>query len=101
MGRGAPLRRPGRSGIRDGRGKGPFHARAPAVTDADRLGLADGAPVLLRSSHGELHALVHRAPLRPGNVQVFYPEGNVLLPGGYRDRSGVPDYNTTVEVVPQ
>jgi predicted molibdopterin-dependent oxidoreductase YjgC len=70
-------------------------------TDADRLGLADGAPVLLRSSHGELHALVHRAPLRPGNVQVFYPEGNVLLPGGYRDRSGVPDYNTTVELVPQ
>jgi molybdopterin-dependent oxidoreductase alpha subunit len=69
--------------------------------DADRLGLADGAPVVVRSSHGELRAQVHRAPLRPGNVQVFYPEGNVLLPGGHRDRSGVPDYNTTVEVVPQ
>ena len=69
--------------------------------DADRLGLADGARVLVRSSHGELHALVHRAPLRPGNVQVFYPEGNVLLPGRRRDRSGVPDYNTTVELVPQ
>jgi molybdopterin-dependent oxidoreductase alpha subunit len=69
--------------------------------DADRLGLADGAPVVVRSSHGELRGLVHRAPLRPGNVQVFYPEGNVLLPGGRRDRSGVPDYNTTVEVVPQ
>ena len=69
--------------------------------DADRLGLADGAPVLVRSSHGELRALVHRAPLRPGNVQVFYPEGNVLLPTGTRDRSGVPDYNTTVELVPQ
>jgi hypothetical protein len=25
----------------------------------------------------------------------------VLLPGGHRDRSGVPDYNTTVELVPQ
>jgi hypothetical protein len=23
----------------------------------------------------------------------------VLLPAGHRDRSGVPDYNTTVEVV--
>jgi molybdopterin-dependent oxidoreductase alpha subunit len=69
--------------------------------DADRLGLADGARVLVRSSHGELRGLVHRAPLRPGNVQVFYPEGNVLLPGGRRDRSGVPDYNTTVELVPQ
>jgi anaerobic selenocysteine-containing dehydrogenase len=69
--------------------------------DADRLGLADGAHVLVRSSHGELRGLVLRAPLRPGNVQVFYPEGNVLLPGGHRDRSGVPDYNTTVELVPQ
>lgn len=69
--------------------------------DADRLGLAEGTPVLVRSSHGELRASVHRAPLRPGNVQVFYPEGNVLLPGGRRDRSGVPDYNTTVELVPQ
>jgi anaerobic selenocysteine-containing dehydrogenase len=69
--------------------------------DADRLGLADGSPVLVRCSHGELHAQVHRAPLRPGNVQVFYPEGNVLLPCGHRDRSGVPDYNTTVELVPQ
>jgi molybdopterin-dependent oxidoreductase alpha subunit len=69
--------------------------------DADRLGLAEGARVVVRSDHGELRALVHRAPLRPGNVQVFYPEGNVLLPGGHRDRSGVPDYNTTVELVPQ
>src|SRR5262249_26455435 len=69
--------------------------------DADRLGLAEGAPVLVRSTHGELRALVHRAPIRPGNVQMFYPEGNVLLPGGRRDRSGVPDYNTTVELLPR
>jgi molybdopterin-dependent oxidoreductase alpha subunit len=69
--------------------------------DADRLGLTEGARVVVRSSHGELRAQVHRAPLRPGNAQVFYPEGNVLLPGAHRDRSGVPDYNTTVEVVPQ
>jgi molybdopterin-dependent oxidoreductase alpha subunit len=72
-----------------------------ADADADRLGLAEGARVVVRSDHGELRAHVHRAPLRPGNVQVFYPEGNVLLPGGHRDRSGVPDYNTTVELVPQ
>jgi hypothetical protein len=32
---------------------------------------------------------------------MFYPEGNVLLPGGRRDRSGVPDYNTTVELLPR
>ena len=46
-------------------------------------------------------ARVHLAPIRPGNVQVFFPEGNVLLPAGVRDApSGVPDYTTRVDVVP-
>ena len=35
----------------------------------------------------------------PGNVQVFFPEGNVLLLAGRRDpASGVPDYNAIVTV---
>jgi molybdopterin-dependent oxidoreductase alpha subunit len=69
--------------------------------DADRLGLADGAPVLVRSEHGELRARVARADLRPGNVQVFFPEGNVLLSAARRDvPSGVPDYNAVVELLP-
>ena len=62
-----------------------------------RLGVADGAPVIVRSEHGELRARVHLGPIRPGNVQVFFPEGNVLLPVGDRDpESGVPDYNAVV-----
>jgi hypothetical protein len=47
---------------------------------------------------------LHESPLRPGNVQVFFPEGNVLLRAGRRDAtSGVPDYNAvvTVEAVPR
>ena len=35
---------------------------------------------VVRSDHGELPARLHASPLRPGNVQVFFPEGNVLLP---------------------
>jgi molybdopterin-dependent oxidoreductase alpha subunit len=71
-----------------------------AAADADELGLAEGAPVLVRSEHGELRARVQRAGLRPGNVQVFFPEGNVLLQGGRRDASsGIPDYNALVELV--
>jgi molybdopterin-dependent oxidoreductase alpha subunit len=64
--------------------------------DADALGVAEGGAVLVRSDHGELRARVHLAPLTPGNVQVFFPEGNVLLRGGVRDGSGVPDYNALV-----
>ncbi len=44
---------------------------------------------------------VHLAPIRPGNVQAFFPEANVLLAPSVRDRvAGVPDYNAVVEVVP-
>jgi anaerobic selenocysteine-containing dehydrogenase len=72
-----------------------------AVEDVARLGLDEGAPVLVRSSHGELRARVHPAPMRPGNVQVHFPEGNVLVPAGRRDAgSDVPDYNALVDVVP-
>ena len=46
-------------------------------------------------------ARVHVAPIRAGNVQVFFPEGNVLLPAGIRDpESGVPDYTTRVDIIP-
>jgi molybdopterin-dependent oxidoreductase alpha subunit len=70
-----------------------------APTDIDSLGLRDGDRVVIRSAHGEMHARLHASPLRPGNVQVFFPEGNVLLRAGRRDPvSGVPDYNAVVTV---
>jgi molybdopterin-dependent oxidoreductase alpha subunit len=69
--------------------------------DARALGVHDGARVTIRSVHGEMAARVHVAPIRAGNVQVFFPEGNVLLPVGIRDAaSGVPDYTTRVDIVP-
>ena len=40
-------------------------------------------------------------PIRPGNVQAFFPEANPLLsPTAREPESGVPDYNAVVEVVP-
>jgi predicted molibdopterin-dependent oxidoreductase YjgC len=75
-----------------------------APADIDALGLDDGAPVVVRSTHGEMSAHLHSSPLLPGNVQVFFPEGNVLLRAGRRDpASGVPDYNAvvTVEAAPR
>jgi anaerobic selenocysteine-containing dehydrogenase len=75
-----------------------------AASDIDALGLRDGDRVVIRSDHGEMRARLHESPLRPGNVQVFFPEGNVLLRSGRRDAaSGVPDYNAvvTVEAAPR
>jgi anaerobic selenocysteine-containing dehydrogenase len=72
-----------------------------AADDAARLGLAAGAAVVVRSPHGELRARVHLASMRSGNVQVHFPEGNVLIPGGRRDAgSDVPDFNARVDVIP-
>ena len=71
-----------------------------AADDAARLGVHDGDPVVVRSDHGQLHGRVRISELRAGNVQVFFPEGNVLLPMGRRDESGVPDFTASVEVVP-
>jgi len=42
----------------------------------------------------------HIAPIRAGNVQVHWPEGNVLIPRGVCDReSGIPDFNAMVDIV--
>jgi molybdopterin-dependent oxidoreductase alpha subunit len=72
-----------------------------AADDAAVLGVRDGAAVLVRSEYGEIRARVHVAPIRPGNVQAFFPEANPLLAPARRDPiSGVPDYNAVVEVVP-
>ena len=70
-----------------------------AEPDASSRGLDEGDRVVVRSPYGELAGRVHVAPLRAGNVQVFFPEGNVLLALGHRGESGVPDYTTDVEVV--
>jgi anaerobic selenocysteine-containing dehydrogenase len=70
-------------------------------TDADVLGVADGDAVVVRSDYGEMRARVHLAPIRPGNVQAFFPEANRLLsPTRHEPLSRVPDYNAVVEVVP-
>lgn len=72
-----------------------------APEDAEALGLRDGDPVLLRSDVGEFRGRCFVAPIKPRNVQVHWPEGNVLIPRGVRDPvCGIPDYNAVVELIP-
>jgi molybdopterin-dependent oxidoreductase alpha subunit len=68
--------------------------------DAGRLGLADGAPVRLVSTAGTFDGRVHLAPMRPRNLAVHWPEGNVLLSAARRDpQSAEPDYNVEVRII--
>jgi len=62
-------------------------------SDAKKLGLENGDSVLLKNDLGELAGRVYLAPIQPGNLQVHWPEGNVLLATGKRSLEGVPDYN--------
>jgi anaerobic selenocysteine-containing dehydrogenase len=67
--------------------------------DAARLHLKHGDRVVLSNQTGRFEGTTFLCPIAPGNLQVHWPEGNVLIPGGIRDAAGgVPDYNATVEV---
>ncbi|HZD70547.1 MAG TPA: FdhF/YdeP family oxidoreductase [Actinomycetes bacterium] len=67
--------------------------------DAERLGLADGDPVVLSNDSGELRGRALIAPVKPGNVEIHWPEGEVLIDSGRRSpQAGIPDYNAVVSV---
>ncbi len=67
--------------------------------DAVARGLSSGASVRLVSPFGELRGRVKLGPMRPGNIEVHWPEGMPLLsPEAIDPVSLEPDYNTTVAV---
>jgi anaerobic selenocysteine-containing dehydrogenase len=87
------------------------HERSDAITgaarnailvsgaDAGRLGIADGQAVIVSSAHGVLKGRALISPIAPGNVQVHWPEGNILIGGDARSpESGIPDFNARVSL---
>lgn len=68
------------------------------VADANKLGLKAGDAVILKNELGEFQGRVYIAPIQPGNLQIHWPEGNVLLDKSKRSREGVPDYNAVVRL---
>jgi molybdopterin-dependent oxidoreductase alpha subunit len=67
--------------------------------DAEKLGLKQGDAVVLKNDLGELQGKVYIAAVKQGNLQVHWPEGNVLLDRKKRSHiSGIPDYNAIVHL---
>lgn len=67
--------------------------------DAQKLNIQNGDKITLRSAVGEWTGRCFIAPIAEGNIQVHWPEGNVLLERGDIDpECGIPDYNTFVEI---
>jgi molybdopterin-dependent oxidoreductase alpha subunit len=69
------------------------------ASDMVRLGVAQHQAVRVHSAHGEFRGRAFMAELTPGNVQMHWPEANVLLSAREHDPAGlVPDYNARVRV---
>ena len=67
--------------------------------DLRRLDMTEGTRVTLRSSRGSFTGRLKQAPIKPGNLEVHWPEGNVLLAGERVDPDSLePDYNASVTV---
>jgi hypothetical protein len=67
--------------------------------DLARLRLAEGAAVRLRSASGAFSGRLKRAPIKPGNLEVHWPEGMPLLSGSAIDPDSMePDYNAVVTI---
>jgi molybdopterin-dependent oxidoreductase alpha subunit len=68
-----------------------------AADDLRLLGLESGAAVVLRSASGSFHGRLKAAPIKAGNLEVHWPEGNTLLSASAIDPDSMePDYNATV-----
>jgi anaerobic selenocysteine-containing dehydrogenase len=70
-----------------------------SAADAAALGLANGDPVALFNEVGRFEGQVALAPVKPGNLAVHWPEGNVLIAADRRSaESHVPHFNAFVRV---
>lgn len=70
--------------------------------DAAALGIANGDPVLVRSSAGEMAGCAFVAPVARSTLQVHWPEGEILLgPTARSPEAGIPNYTAVVTVEAQ
>lgn len=68
------------------------------AADAARLGLVDGDPVRVANDLGAMAGRALLAPVKPGTLQLHWPEAEVLIDHRRRAAAGVPDYNAVVRL---
>ena len=70
-----------------------------SAEDLASLHVPDGTPATLHSVNGAFHGRLKLAPIKPGNLEVHWPEGNVLLSGAAIDLESMePDFNASVTI---
>lgn len=67
--------------------------------DARELRIAEGESIVVYNSYGTFQGRAKFEETKRGNIQVYWPEGNVLIPKGvYEAYAGIPEYNTAVKI---
>jgi len=67
-----------------------------AEEDACGLGLQEGDRVHVRTDTGVLEVTVSVADIRSGNLAMYYPEANVLVPRRVDEHSGTPAFKSVL-----
>ncbi len=70
--------------------------------DCRRFGFQVNQPVTVRTVCGSLgNVLVREFDIRPGNVTMYYPEANILVPRAFDPASRTPAFKSVpVEISP-
>ena len=72
-----------------------------ARADAQRLGVDEADRVTVRTEVGDIQVSVAIVDIRPGNLAMYYPEANVVVPRRIDEASGTPAFKSVVaRVIP-
>jgi molybdopterin-dependent oxidoreductase alpha subunit len=70
--------------------------------DIERLGFSQGEKVLVKNTTGEMEGRVHVFPVKPGNIMMYYPEANILVPRTCDEKSRTPAFKSiSVKILKQ
>jgi molybdopterin-dependent oxidoreductase alpha subunit len=64
------------------------------AADGERLGLEEDKPVTVATSTGRMRAFVAFVDIPPGDLAMYYPEANVLVPRRVDRASGTPAFKS-------
>jgi anaerobic selenocysteine-containing dehydrogenase len=72
-----------------------------SADDGRRLGLAEGRMVTVATEIGRLRAAVSYIDIRPGNLAMYFPEANAIVPRRIDPDSGTPAFKSVAaRIVP-
>jgi molybdopterin-dependent oxidoreductase alpha subunit len=67
-----------------------------AGEDARRLGVGEGDRVIVETGAGRMRVVVSVVDIRPGNLAMYYPEANRLVPRDIDPDTGTPSFKSVV-----